>query len=298
MVGIFLLSSTIACSTSDKETKLRYFNQKFPGSTPAIFAPSIISLPDQVEGSGIYSPEGKQFFFMKQNYFQTLSIMQMDLDGMQWSQPKKAVFSDKKYNWGPCPSPDGQHIYFISNRPPSLSDWFGKVWRSTKNEDGTWSSADLVKLPVYDNEGIWDPSISSSQQLYFGAKFEIQENHGESDIYTCNLLADSISFTNLGNSINSSAQESFPYIAADGSYLIFSSDRPGGSGNLDLYISYAEATGWTEPSNLGQKINSEAAEFAASVTPDGMFILFDRRVGNDQDIYWVSADVIDELKER
>lgn len=53
---------------------------------------------------------------------------------------------------------------------------------------------------------------------------------------------------------------SSPAISEDGSMLIFSSDRPGGYGASDLYISIKEPAGWSTPENLGPEVNSEGRD--------------------------------------
>ena len=96
--------------------------------------------------------------------------------------------------------------------------------------------------------------------------------------------------------INTEHDEYDLFIAPDESYLIFSSDRPGGFGNVDLYISYKKGDGtWTEPKNMGRNINSGGAVFP-SVTDDGRFLFFQSRRGGNGDIYWVDAKIIEELK--
>lgn len=46
----------------------------------------------------------------------------------------------------------------------------------------------------------------------------------------------------------------------DGSKLYFVSDKPGGIGGTDIYVSERKGSGWTEPKNLGNKINTERNE--------------------------------------
>ncbi|MEP3389099.1 MAG: OmpA family protein [Reichenbachiella sp.] len=53
---------------------------------------------------------------------------------------------------------------------------------------------------------------------------------------------------------------SSPTINEDGTVLVFSSDRPGGFGASDLYISIKEPQGWSEPRNLGPDVNSEGRD--------------------------------------
>jgi len=68
---------------------------------------------------------------------------------------------------------------------------------------------------------------------------------------------------NLGGTINTGANDRTPALSRDGHYLFFASDRPGGLGGLDLWISWRANThdifGWESPMNLGV-LNSPATD--------------------------------------
>jgi hypothetical protein len=111
----------------------------------------------------------------------------------------------------------------------------------------------------------------------------------------------------LGSEINGHRNEGFPFIAPDESYIIFSSFRPGSYGLGDLYVSFRRDDGaWTEPSNLGSKINSAAKDRFPHVSLDGKYFFFNsNRVSilnakpipdGPGNVYWVDAGFIKELK--
>lgn len=58
---------------------------------------------------------------------------------------------------------------------------------------------------------------------------------------------------------------SHPSLSADGTFMIFSSNRPGSYGGLDLFISRKLNEGWSDPQNIGRHINSEGTELFASL---------------------------------
>ena len=64
----------------------------------------------------------------------------------------------------------------------------------------------------------------------------------------------------------------FPCLTPDGNALFFASDREGGFGGWDLYISYKEGVNWTKPVNLGPAVNTPGDE----ITPyfDGVNLFF------------------------
>ena len=80
----------------------------------------------------------------------------------------------------------------------------------------------------------------------------------------------------ISKKINTEGYESYPAISPDGTFLIFVSDRKSGIGGLDLYISFRDEDGnWSEPQNLGDKINSAEDETSPFI-------------GNDYTLYYSS----------
>ena len=98
--------------------------------------------------------------------------------------------------------------------------------------------------------------------------------------------------TNLGPTINSPFNDFGAAISKDGLSLYFNSDRPGGFGGQDIWISQrpAESDAWGPPMNLGAVINTSAAESVPSLSRDGHFLFFTSTSSGglgDRDI-WVS----------
>jgi Tol biopolymer transport system component len=75
-------------------------------------------------------------------------------------------------------------------------------------------------------------------------------------------------------SFNSAGRDFDPAFSADGRFVYFCSDRPGGSGGDDLYRVKITAGGFGPAVNLGPTINSTASEFAPMLSPDGRTLLF------------------------
>ncbi len=78
----------------------------------------------------------------------------------------------------------------------------------------------------------------------------------------------------LGEGVNSRYHERYPFISADGKTMYFSSDRPGGFGSDDLYVTHKVDDVWQSPSNLGPLINSPARETAPMLSHDGSRLFF------------------------
>lgn len=73
-------------------------------------------------------------------------------------------------------------------------------------------------------------------------------------------------------------------------YVIFQSDREGGPGKTDLYISFAlPEGGWSAPRNLGAGINSPQVDAAPWMSYDGQYLFFSSTRGKTSAIYWVQT---------
>ena len=123
--------------------------------------------------------------------------------------------------------------------------------------------------------------------------------------------------TRLPDTVNAEGYDGDVFVAPDESYLIFSSSRPDGFGEGDLYVSFrAPRGGWLAPVNL-DAVNSDVSDKFPAISPDGDFLFFaSRRTpavntpprgaasagfhpaprGNQVDVYWVSTTVIEALR--
>ena len=81
---------------------------------------------------------------------------------------------------------------------------------------------------------------------------------------------------NLGPVVNSSSDDNRPAISKDGLSLYISSDRPGGSGGLDIWVSQRASVDdpWGPPQNLGPTVNSSLNDVAPTFSPDGHRMYF------------------------
>lgn len=75
--------------------------------------------------------------------------------------------------------------------------------------------------------------------------------------------------------INSADKDFDPFFSADGRWLYFFSNRPGGQGGDDLWRAAVKAdSGWGEPENLGAGVNTRGDEWAPATSADGQRLLF------------------------
>jgi len=79
--------------------------------------------------------------------------------------------------------------------------------------------------------------------------------------------------------VNSTADDQHMTLSKDGLSLIFSSNRPGGSGGQDLWVTARSSRDdcWGEPANLGNVVNSAVQDLAPNLTTDGHWLYFHSR---------------------
>lgn len=101
----------------------------------------------------------------------------------------------------------------------------------------------------------------------------------------------------FGAAINTGKWTAHPFIAPDESYIIWDSERPGGYGDSDMYISFRQEDGsWGSAINFGDTINTDGEDGGGYVTPDGKYLSFCPRCSPPYDRLWVDAKIIETLR--
>ncbi len=120
------------------------------------------------------------------------------------------------------------------------------------------------------------PSLSSDlNTLYYAAEYN-DIGYGRYDIYKVSKIGNGWSAPlNLGRNINSDFWESAPSISPDGQSLFFSSNKPGGMGGIDIYVSYKNKNGvWGKAFNLGPSINTTGDDQTPFIHADNRTLYF------------------------
>jgi len=196
----------------------------------------------------------------------------------------------------PWITPDGNTIYFKSDRlatstPRNANDVF-----VTHKVDGVWGEPELVPFPVSTDEGNehCPMLLQDGRTLCFASMRE--GGYGGSDIW-CSWMDDDGNWedpVNQGPNINTAAEE-FHFMQDEDGEVYFTSNRPGGFGGMDIWTSkqLTDETGpdaWDVSVNLGPLINTESADMCPAFPPDGETITwFSGRTDNNwgaTDIFW------------
>ena len=115
--------------------------------------------------------------------------------------------------------------------------------------------------------------------IQLGAHDSVLYFYRDSDIWSINMQDSTVEKpTKLDVFINSDEHEPSLFFSYDGQKLFIVSDRPGGFGGLDIYMSLKNGNGeWSEPKNLGDKINTPFDEDAPYFDPNGKTFYFASR---------------------
>jgi hypothetical protein len=177
-------------------------------------------------------------------------------------------------SFGVCPSADGLELYFARGVPGAGLDIFVACRPTVDSEWGTpVNLGQNVNSPAND----WSASISADGlSLYF-----ISGRDDSARLYVTKRPAKDAPWgprVSVGDAVNT-ANASMPSISADELELYFSSNRPGGYGNNDLWMTTrATADGdWGPPVNLGPGVNSQYPDLDPAISPDGLLLFFDSR---------------------
>jgi len=198
---------------------------------------------------------------------------------------------------GPNLSADSLTLYFVSDRPGGISGT-AELWMSTRATiRGPWRPAVNVGAPV-NSQSAASPSISSDGlELFFDNGLRVRPGgQGGGDIWYARRPTISSNWNepqNLGPVVNSPFTEGVPKLSRDGLTLFFSSNRPGGSGGRDIWVTSraTRSEAWTAPFNLGPAVNGGGNDWCPAISPDALVLIFqsDRPGGFGGDDFWMST---------
>jgi hypothetical protein len=162
------------------------------------------------------------------------------------------------YNeWYPVLAEDGSFMIFVSDRIDGLGGmdiwiafWSGTEWGSPQNLGSGINTA-------YDESA---PFLAEDDtKLYFLSTDP--SGFGQGDIWFCNISGGVPGAkTNLGEPINGPYYDCCPAITHDGTRFYICSDRPGGAGGIDIWISDKIGDEWGTPVNAGSAVNTTGSD--------------------------------------
>ncbi len=272
-----------------------------PGK-PELFGKGIIST-NMNERDIAISPGGDEIIFTLNDYKSTIRcLVSIKKNGNKWGQKEIIGFSGQHSDIEPFFSPDGNKLYFASDRPmgngSDRKDY--NIWVSERNPGG-WSEPVPLPENINTERDEFYPSASRNGNLYFTA--ERENGIGSEDIFLSEYVDGKyLDPMPLDSTVNSPTYEFNAWVSPEQDLLIFSSfGREDGLGGGDLYFSRKNEKGkWLPAKNMGPAINSEKLDYCPFVDiPRGNFYfssdrmpLITKRIENTHELEEISNDIL------
>ena len=241
----------------------------------------------------VISPDGRTLYFGRKNHpanrygvkgSETISGSQdiwfSEKVGDTWSTARRLseVLNRDQYNTILSISPDGQTILLKGAYVNGTYETRG-FSISNKTTAG-WTVPVKVDIPGYEqmSKGKNEYGYLTMDGKAILLAFARKKNSEDDDLY--------VSFfedgrwtrpIELGDEINTKYSETTPFLSADGKTLYFSSDRPGGQGSQDIYLTRRlddTWQHWRKPQNLGSPINTDEYDAYYSISAKGDYAYF------------------------
>ncbi|HEY4800404.1 MAG TPA: OmpA family protein [Bacteroidia bacterium] len=172
------------------------------------------------------------------------NIFESTLNGHEWMAPKRlpSTINSRYHESSASLSPDGKTLYFCRENPDrgkkdNFGFWTRDIYKSTKNEKGEWGEAENLGNVIntdYDERTVF--IHPDGKTLYFSS--EGHNSMGGLDLFK-SVYNDSTKKwsepKNLGYPVNSPDNDVFFVVSASGKHAYYSTVRPDGFGEQDIY---------------------------------------------------------------
>jgi hypothetical protein len=262
-VFVFLISTINSVSGQQKERPL----------PPNINQPSINLYAPFVSGNGKalvylsdYTDDGSHSMYFASR------------EGFEWNDGKEInkLVNRPSLNFRGGYSLDhtGQRL-FVTSRKSGLGGY--NIWVSERNGND-WHKPQNLGSPLNSRENEGSPVLTTDGETMYFMRCSTMNAYKASG---CRIMVSRLRHgrwsepENLPSNINTGNSQ-FPRILGDGETLVFSSDKFGGKGDLDLYMSQKTGSGWTDPVPL-DFINSESNDAFISIPVKGRYVYLSRK---------------------
>jgi outer membrane protein OmpA-like peptidoglycan-associated protein len=232
----------------------------------------------------IISPDSKTLFFIRENapdrfgvVNRNIMISTMNADNT-WGFARNlgGVLSNKGEN-GYSVMHDGKSLLLgnVYNRDGSVSDGLSI---SYKDESG-WTYPEKITIKNFYTSNPNSTFFMSNDNKILLLSLERKNGYGGLDIYVC-FQKDKNTYSeplNLGPEVNTVSDDCSPFLAADNMTLYYSTSGFSGFGSNDIFITRrlsSDWTKWTEPLNMGPKINTIDWDAYYTIPSSGEYAYF------------------------
>lgn len=173
---------------------------------------------------------------------------------------------------------DEKVLYFTKNEAPKpgvpRNMWIENIYSSDLKSDGTWGSARRLSNEVNSKWREGASTVSPDGNYLIFTSCQRKGGYGSCDLYIAVKRGDQwVGTRNLGPQINTQHWESQPSFASDGRTLYFVSNRPGGIGGKDIYVTQIGDDGkWSKPKSIS--LNTPYDDVSPYTHPDNETFYF------------------------
>lgn len=230
------------------------------------------------DGPACFSNNDSVIAFTRNNYDDhsadrkvELQLMFSNLKNGSWQEPVPFAYNNSEYSNGhPSLTADGKTLYFSSNMPGGFGG--ADIYKSTKDAYGTWSKPqNLGNLINTEGDELFPFVLEKKQVLFFSSNGRF--GLGGLDVFVCELAGNEFGrIFNAGYPLNSQYDDFGVAINGSMTKGYFSSNRPGGLGDDDLY-----AFDILKGFDIRKKIEGFAKEANGKVIPSTAVVLYDEQ---------------------
>jgi len=231
--------------------------------------PLRISSPE-FESHAAFDPRNGDLYFVRSSpKFEGWRLLVSRCTAEGWAKPEPPAFAGDGVEADPFVTPDGRSLYFISSRTTDgVRRADTDVWRVDRGDRDAWGTPVRLPEPVNSKGYEWFPRLAHDGWLYFGSGRP--GGSGRTDIWRARPSPSGAwSVENLGDRVNSAANEYEAEPSKDGRFLLVLGD--GGA-----FESRLGREGWGPRRRLGARINVNGTEIGALLSPQGHAMLFAR----------------------
>jgi Tol biopolymer transport system component len=242
-----------------------------------LFGSGVISTPYH-EWTTTFTPDGNTVYFSRGRSPEAI-IYSKKLNG-KWQTPQIADFSGTWYDTDPFITRDGKHLYFCSNRPAdqnptTKTDKTFHIWVVARIDEDKWSVPALLDT-IINHPGVnsWYPSETENGDFYFHS-YGRPGGHGKNDIYLSKHTGDNFTAPTLISIDTAGFNTQECAISKRNDFMLFISNKPGGIGLSDIYITFNKDGVWSKPINMGPQVNHPyTTAMSPALSPDETTLYF------------------------
>ena len=185
-------------------------------------------------------------------------------------RPLPKVVNQFKQQYFPVLTVDQNTLLFIKRQGDE------EILQTDKDANGNWQEPHSISDNINSEYNEGTCSISADGRMLVFTSCMGRQGYGSCDLYISYKTGNAWSVPeNMGEVINSPSWDSQPSLSADGRTLYFVSNRSGGFGSRDIYVSQQNEAGeWQSPQNVGSSINTSFDDISPFIHPNGQRLYF------------------------